>query len=68
MTWPVIVSTFPLRRQRGLSVTDVEVLRVNLTVLGQVVVFLSHEHSLAEEILVDLLAVSFWDEPGVWSV
>jgi hypothetical protein len=31
--------------------------------LGKVVVFLGHEHSFTEEILVDLLTISFWDKP-----
>ena len=33
--------------------------------LGQVEVFLSHEHALTKEVLVDLLSVSFWDKPGL---
>ena len=32
--------------------------------LGQVEVFLSHEHTLTKEVLVDLLSISFWDKPG----
>jgi hypothetical protein len=32
--------------------------------LGKVEVLLSHEYTLAEEVLVDLLAVSFGDKPG----
>ena len=40
-----------------------EILGVNLSMFGKVEVFLGHEHSLTEEILVDLLAISFWDEP-----
>ena len=43
--------------------TDVEVLRVNLCVLGKVEVLLSDEDSLAEEVLVDELAVGLGDEP-----
>jgi hypothetical protein len=31
---------------------------------GKVEVLLCHEHTLAEEVLVDLLAVSFGDKPG----
>lgn len=31
--------------------------------LGEVEVLLSHEDALAEEVLVDLLSVSFWDKP-----
>jgi hypothetical protein len=46
----------------------IEILGVKFAVLGKVVVFLCHEHSLTEEILVDFLAVSFWDEPKVLSV
>ena len=38
-----------------------EILGVNLSMFGKVEVFLGHEHSLTEEILVDLLAISFWD-------
>jgi hypothetical protein len=32
--------------------------------LGKVEVLLSHEYTLAEEVLVDLLAVSFGDKPS----
>jgi hypothetical protein len=32
--------------------------------LGEVEVLLSHEHSLAKEVLVDFLAVCFRDKPG----
>jgi hypothetical protein len=42
-----------------------EILGVDLTMLGQVVVLLSHKHSFTEEILVDLLAVGFGDKPGI---
>jgi hypothetical protein len=31
--------------------------------LGEVEVLFSHEDALAEEVLVDLLSVSFWDKP-----
>lgn len=34
----------------------------------EIEVFLGHEHSLTEEILVDLLAVGFWDKPWILSV
>jgi hypothetical protein len=40
-------------------------------VFGEIEVFLGHEHSLTEEILVDLLAVGFGDEPLIsldWSL
>jgi hypothetical protein len=46
------------------GLTYVEVFGVNLTMFGQVVVFLGHEHPLPEEVLVDSLAVGFGDEPG----
>lgn len=36
--------------------------------LGKVEVLLSHEYTLAEEVLVDLLAVSFGDKPSRGSV
>lgn len=46
----------------------VEILCVKLSVFWQVIVFLGHEHSLTEEILVDLLAVGLGDQPGSLSV
>ena len=46
----------------------VEVLRVDLAVLGEIEVLLRDEHALAEEVLVDLLAVGLGDEPGAASV
>jgi hypothetical protein len=46
----------------------VEVLGIELAVFGEIVVFLGHEHSLTEEILVDFLAIGFGDEPGTLSV
>jgi hypothetical protein len=33
-------------------------------VLGEIEVLLGHEHTLAEDVLVDLLAVGLWDEPA----
>lgn len=68
MTWFVKVSV----RQVHLDPQDcdvsglayVEVFGVNLTMFGQVVVLLGHEHPLPEEVLVDSLAVGFGDEPG----
>lgn len=42
---------------------DIEVLGVNVVVLGEVEVLLGDENTLAEEVLVDLLAVGLWDEP-----
>lgn len=43
----------------------IEVFGVKFAVLWKIVVFLGHEHSLTEEILVDFLAVSFRDEPEI---
>jgi len=34
-------------------------------VLREVEVLLGHEYALLEEVLVDLLAISLWDEPGM---
>lgn len=42
----------------------VEVLGINVRVLGKVVVLLSHEYTLLEEVLVDLLSVGLWDKPA----
>lgn len=48
------------------SRTYVEVLGVNLAVLGQVEVLLGDEHTLTEEVLVDRLAVGLGNQP--WGV
>lgn len=63
-----------LPRELGLDVTtggerlagldDVQVLGVDVVVLWKVVVLLGDEDTLTEEVLVDLLAVGLWDEPG----
>lgn len=45
------------------SLDNEEVLCVNVVVLWKVVVLLGDEHTLTEEVLVDLLAVGLWDEP-----
>lgn len=45
--------------------TYVEVLGINLVVLGLVEVLLRDEHTLAEEVLVDLLAVGLGNQPGL---
>lgn len=42
----------------------VEVLGVDIRVLGKVVVLLGHEYTLLEEVLVDLLSVCLWDKPA----
>ena len=46
----------------------VEVLGVNLVVLWLVEVLLGHGHTLLEKVLVDLLAVLLWNQPGALSV
>ena len=43
--------------------TNKEVLGVDVSVLGEVEILLSHEHTLAEEVLVDLLAIGLGNEP-----
>jgi hypothetical protein len=43
--------------------TYIEILGINVAMLREVEVLLGHEHAFAEEVLVDLLAVSFWDKP-----
>ena len=44
--------------------TYVKVLGVNVAVLGLVEVLLGDEHTLAEEVLVDRLAVGLGNQPG----
>jgi hypothetical protein len=53
------------RGERLASLDDVEVFGVNVVVLWEVVVLLCNEHSLTEEILVNLLSVSLGDEPVI---
>jgi len=43
---------------------DVEVLGVDVVVLWEVVVLLCNEHTLTEEVLVDLLSVCLGNKPG----
>ena len=50
--------------ERLAGLDDVEVLGVNVVVLGEVVVLLCDEDTLSEEVLVDLLAVCLWNKPG----
>lgn len=45
------------------SLDDVEVLGIDVVVLWEVVVLLCDKYALTEQVLVDLLAVSLWDEP-----
>ena len=51
--------------ERLAGLDNVEVLGVNVVVLWEVVVLLCDEHSLTEEILVNLLSVSLGDEPMI---
>ena len=53
------------RLERLAGLDDEEVLGVNFAVLGHIEVFLRDEHALTEEVLVDLLAARFGDEPVV---
>lgn len=55
-----------VRRRDGR--TYVEVLGIYLAMLGKVEVLLRDEHALAEEVLVDFLAVRFGDQPVPASV
>jgi hypothetical protein len=43
---------------------DVEVLGVDVVVLWEVVVLLCDEHTLTEEVLMDLLSVCLGNKPG----
>ena len=54
-----------MRGGRGGRKAYEKVLGVDLAVLGQVEIFLGHENSLAEEILVDLFSIGFGNEPRV---
>lgn len=48
----------------NIKATNVKVLGVNLAVLGLVEVLLGDENTLAEEVLVDRLAVGLGNQPG----
>lgn len=52
------------RGERLAGLDHVEVLGVDVVVLGEVEVLLGDEYTLAEEVLVDLLSVGLGDEPG----
>jgi hypothetical protein len=43
--------------------TYIEILGINVAMLREIEVLLGHEHAFAEKVLVDLLAVCFWDKP-----
>ena len=47
-----------------LSSTYEEVLGIDIAMLGEVEVLLGHEHTLSEEVLVDLLSIRLGDEPA----
>jgi hypothetical protein len=53
------------RGKRLASLDNVEIFGVNVVVLWEVVVLFCYEHSLTEEIFVNLLSVSLGDEPGI---
>ena len=45
--------------------THVEILGVDFAMLRLIEVFLCDQHAFTEEVLMDLLAVSLWDQPAV---
>lgn len=47
------------------KVTYEEVLGVDVSVLGKIVVLLGHEYTLLEEVLVDLLAIGLGNKPDM---
>ncbi len=49
------------------SLHDVEVLGVNVIVLGKVIILLGNKDTLTEEVFVDLLSVGLWDKPAIIS-
>lgn len=51
--------------KRLASLDNVKVLGVDVVVLWEVVVLLRNEHTLTEEVLVNLLSVCLWDEPAM---
>lgn len=53
--------------ERLAGLDDIKVLGVDVIVLREVVIFLCNKNTLSEQILVDLLAVCFGDEPKLWS-
>jgi hypothetical protein len=58
MTWTASVVAMSNTR----TISYVEVLHIKFGMLGQVVVLLSHEHTFLKDVLVDLLAIRFWDK------
>jgi hypothetical protein len=54
---------FGLATAMFLGHAHIEILGIDFTMFGEVEIFLSHEHSLAEEVLVDLLSVGLGDKP-----
>lgn len=49
--------------ERLASLNNIQILGVNVVVLGEIVVLLCDENTLTEEVLVDLLSVCLWNEP-----
>ncbi len=49
------------------SLHDVEILGINVIVLGKVIILLGNENTLTEEVFMDLLSVGLWDKPGLIS-
>ena len=47
---------------RRVTVAHKEVLDIEVSMLGQVEVLLRNEYTLFKDVLVDLLAIGFWDE------
>lgn len=45
--------------------TYVEILGVDLAMLGLVEVLLRDHHTFAEEVLMDLFAIRLWDQPVI---
>jgi hypothetical protein len=54
-----------MRNSTMFQSTYVEIFGVNFSMLGEVEVLLRNEYTLAKEVLVNLLAISFWDKPKV---
>jgi hypothetical protein len=46
---------------------DIEVLGIDVRVSWQIVLLGGNENTLAEEVLMDLLAVGLWDKPEIIS-
>lgn len=51
------------RSERLASLDNIEIFGIDVIMLWKVVVLFRDEYSFTEEILVNLLSVSLWDEP-----